>query len=169
MQNFDAFILRKFGFVQFGYRTQHNEVSVIDDGDWQIYNKLWDILRDMHGRGKGDPMSGPSLGQRARGLVESMNIPAAEMAAAVVAGGLGAVVNMNPSKLIDKAMKLRGEKFPRVVFHLVVLYIYKGSLEAASSCIHQFLSLLPLFLSIESEQCKNRLQLFLWYFCCTIS
>lgn len=30
----------------------------------------------------------PSFGQRARGLVESLNIPAAEVAAVVVAGGM---------------------------------------------------------------------------------
>jgi hypothetical protein len=30
----------------------------------------------------------PSFGQRARGLVESFNIPAAEVAAVVVAGGI---------------------------------------------------------------------------------
>ncbi|MCO5595749.1 hypothetical protein L7F22_049797 [Adiantum nelumboides] len=140
----------------------NEESSCVQREGWQIYDKLWDVIRDMHGRGKGDSMSGPSLGQRARGLVESINLPAAEMAAAVVAGGLGAVVSMNPGKLFDKAIKLRGDKFPRVVLHLVMLYIYKGPFESASACVHQFLSVLPLFLTSENEQCKSRLQLFLW-------
>ena len=138
-----------------------DNVSIIEEQYWQVYTRFWAVLEDVYGKDRGD-FSVPSLGQRARGLVESMNIPAAEMAAAVVAGGFGAVVNMNPGKLIDKAVKLRGEKFPRVVCHLALLYLYRASLEATSSFVNQFVSLLPLFLASESEQCKNRLQLFLW-------
>jgi hypothetical protein len=138
-----------------------DNVSIIDEQHWQAYNRFWVVLADVYGKDREDVLV-PSLGQRARGLVESMNLPAAEMAAAVVAGGFGAVVSMNPGKLIDKAVKLRGEKFPRVVCHLALFYVYRASLTAASSCIDEFVSLLPLFLASESEQCKNRLQLFLW-------
>lgn len=124
----------------------------------------------MNGRGStsgGSSLSatgpGPSLGQRARGLVESLNIPAAEMAAAVVAGGLGAVVGINvPTKIVDKATRLRSERCPRIVFRLVLLYLYEAGAEQASQCVQQFLALLPVFLSAESEMNKNRLQLFLW-------
>jgi len=122
----------------------------------------------MNGRGAGSGniyqtgVSGPTLGQRARGLVESLNIPAAEMAAAVVSSGLGAV-GMNPSnKLVDKVFRLRGERCPRIVFRLVVLYLYNADLQSATLCVQQFLALLPSFVSSEVEQNKNRLQLFLW-------
>lgn len=139
-----------------------SELREITNEHWCIYDRMWSLLRDINGKGKGETSTAPSLGQRARGLVESINIPAAEMAAAVVAGGLGAVVSMNPSKLIDKAIKLRGDRFPRVAFHLVLLYIHRASFEAASSCVQQFVVLLPVFLALENDQSKNRLQLFLW-------
>ncbi|KAH7332120.1 hypothetical protein KP509_20G069100 [Ceratopteris richardii] len=155
------------GYLNKDEMSPTERFSIVSKGGWIIYDKLWDLLKDMHGRGRGD-ISGPSLGQRARGLVESINLPAVEMAAVVagglgaVAGGLGAVVNMNPTKFVDKAMKLRAEKFPRIAFHIVMLYIYKGALEPASATAQQFLYVLPFFLSNENEQCKNRLQLFLW-------
>lgn len=46
--------------------------------------------------------AGPSLGQRARGLVESLNIPAAEVAAVVVSGGIGNALTAKPNKMLIK-------------------------------------------------------------------
>lgn len=106
---------------------------------------------------------GPTFGQRARGLVESLNIPAAEMAAVVVPGGIGNALAGKPNKNLDKAMLLRGEKCPRIVFRLVVLYLCKSSLERASRCVQQVISLLPCLLASDDEQSKSRLQLFIWY------
>ncbi|GFY85908.1 binding protein [Actinidia rufa] len=105
---------------------------------------------------------GPSFGQRARGLVESLNIPAAEMAAVVVSGGLSNALGGKPNKNVDKAMLLRAEKCPRIVFRLVILYLCRSSLERASRCIQQIVPLLPYLLAADDEQSKSRLQLFIW-------
>lgn len=64
---------------------------------------------------------------------------------------------------MDKSFRMRGEKCPRVVFRLVLLYLFEADLEAASRSVQQFLALLPAFLSTDSEQNKNRLHLLLWY------
>lgn len=123
----------------------------------------------MNGKGpsktlpKSTSFGGPSLGQRARGLVESLNIPAAEMAAVVVSGGLGNALGGKSSKNVDKAMILRGEKCPRVVFRLVVLYLCRASLQRASRGVQQVIPLLPSLLLSDDEQSRNRLQLFIWY------
>ncbi|XP_073009113.1 BEACH domain-containing protein B-like isoform X4 [Typha latifolia] len=103
-------------------------------------------------------MGGPSFGQRARGLVESLYIPAAEMAAVVVSGGLGNALGGKVNKNVDKATMLRGERCPRVILHLVILYLCKASLESASRCVQQFISLLPSLLTSDDDQSKNRLQ-----------
>ena len=45
-----------------------------------LYDKLWVVISKMNGKGPGNMLpkpssfAGPSLGQRARGLVESLNI-----------------------------------------------------------------------------------------------
>lgn len=124
----------------------------------------------MNGKGpsrmlpKSSPAVGPSFGQRARGLVESLNIPAAEMAAVVVSGGIGNALGGKPNKTVDKAMLLRGERCPRIVFRLVFVYLSKSSLERASRCVQQVILLLPSLLAADDEQSKSRLQLFLWYY-----
>lgn len=123
----------------------------------------------MNGKGPGKALprssstSIPSFSQRARVLVESLNIPAAEMAAVVVTGGISNALGGKPNKTVDKAMLLRGEKCPRIVFRLMILYLCKSSLERASRCVQQFIPLLPFLLSAEDEQNKNRVQLFIWY------
>lgn len=145
-----------------------NEEVIADDNWWKLYDCLWVVISEMNGKGpsktlpKSTSIAGPSLGQRARGLVESLNIPAAEMAAVVVSGGLGNALGGKSSKNVDKAMLLRGEKCPRVVFRLVVLYLCRASLQRASQGVQQVIPLLPsLFLS-DDEQSRNRLQLFIW-------
>lgn len=112
---------------------------------------------------KSSSFAGPSLGQRARGLVESLNIPAAEVAAVVVSGGMiGNALTPKPNKNVDKAMVLRGERCPRIIYHLVILYLCKSSLEKSSRCVQQFTSLLPCLLTADDEQSKIRLQLIIW-------
>lgn len=112
---------------------------------------------------KSSSFVGPTLGQRARGLVESLNIPAAEVAAVVVSGGIGTALTAKPNKNVDKAMVLRGERCPRIIYRLVILYLCKSSLERASQCVQQFTSLLPCLLNADDEQSKSRLQLIIWY------
>lgn len=142
--------------------------GIIDDNWWILYDNLWIIITEMNGKGpsktlpKSSSSVGPSFGQRARGLVESLNIPAAEMAAVVVSGGIGNALGGKPNKNVDKAMLLRGEKCPRIVFRLVILYLCRSSLERASRCVQQFVSLLPCLLATDDEQSKIRLQLFIW-------
>ncbi|CAK9238386.1 unnamed protein product, partial [Sphagnum troendelagicum] len=153
-------------------RTPQGEVIEIENKReyWRLYDKVWSLLIAMNGRGaaanRGNfvlpPTSGPTFGQRARGLVESLNIPASEIAAAVVSGGLGVVSIGSFAKVLDKSSRSRGERCPRVVLRLVLLYLFEADLDAAKRCVQQFIALLPAFFSTESEQNKNRLQLLLW-------
>lgn len=136
---------------------------------WNIYDYLWTVICEMNGKGPNKMSSkssaaGPSIGQRARGLVESLNIPAAEMAAVVVSGGIGNALSGKPNKNADKAMLLRGERCPRILFRLVILYLCRSSLERASQCVQHVILLLPSLLVTDDEQSKSRLQLFIGYF-----
>lgn len=133
---------------------------------WNIYDYLWTVICEMNGKGPNKMSSkssaaGPSIGQRARGLVESLNIPAAEMAAVVVSGGIGNALSGKPNKNADKAMLLRGERCPRILFRLVILYLCRSSLERASQCVQHVILLLPSLLVTDDEQSKSRLQLFI--------
>ncbi|XP_050379175.1 BEACH domain-containing protein B isoform X2 [Argentina anserina] len=145
-----------------------SEDGIVNDKWWDLYDSLWIIISEMNGKGpskslsKSSPTSLPSFGQRARGLVESLNIPAAEVAAVVVSSGIGSALGGKPNKIVDKAMLLRGERCPRIIFRLVILYLCRSSLERASRCVQLVIPLLPFFLSAEDEQSKNRLQLFIW-------
>nr|XP_043606677.1 BEACH domain-containing protein B isoform X1 [Erigeron canadensis] len=145
-----------------------NEVEKVDESWWILYDKLWVVISEMHGKGpsrflqKSSSAVGPSFGQRARGLVESLNIPAAEMAAVVVSGGISNALGGKPNKVIDKAMLLRPEKCSRIAFRLMIVYLCKSSLERASQCVQQFIPILPILLTADDEQSKCRLQLFIW-------
>ncbi|CAA2974013.1 BEACH domain-containing B isoform X1 [Olea europaea subsp. europaea] len=158
-----------FGSPQASNQPDLNDVGKVGDQWWNIYDKLWIIVSEMNDKGprKMLPRSlsnvVPSLSQRARGLVESLNIPAAEMAAVVVPGGIisNALVGKS-NKTVDKAMLLRGEKCPRIVYRLMVLYLCKSSLERASQCVQQVIPLLPCLLIADDDQSKSRLQLFIW-------
>lgn len=148
-----------------GHVTAENDM--FDEEWWNIYDKLWIVISDMHGKGpsklpKSSSFVGPSFGQRARGLVESLNIPAAEMAAVVVSGGISNALVGKMNKIVDKAMLLRGEKCPRIVYRLVVVYLCKSSLARCSRCVQQIIPVLPYLLTADDEQSKNRLQLFIW-------
>ncbi|KAG8369183.1 hypothetical protein BUALT_Bualt15G0124700 [Buddleja alternifolia] len=144
-----------------------NEEEKIADEWWNIYDNLWIIISEMNGKGpskmlpRSSSFMAPSLGQRARGLVESLNIPAAEMAA-VVSGGISSALVGKPNKTVDKAMLLRGEKCSRFVYRLLILYLCRSSLERASGCVQQVIPILPFFLTSDDEQSKSRLQLFIW-------
>lgn len=138
----------------------------LSDDWWSFYDKIWTLVWNLNGKGqrltpKGSNASVPSIGQRARGLVESLNIPAAEMAAVVVTGGIGTALSAKTNKITDKAMMLRGERFPRIIFHLVIMYLCKAGLENASKCVQQFITMLPNLIS-EEDQCKNRLHFIIW-------
>lgn len=154
--------------TQWSYKTIFEDGGVIEDDFWVLYDKLWHLISEMSGRGlsktlpKSATSSGPSFGQRARGLVESLNIPAAEMAAVVVSGGISTALGAKPSKYVDKAMLLRGEKCPRIVFHLLILYLSKAGLERASRCVQQFISFLPFLLSCDDDQSRNKLHFLIW-------
>ncbi|KAF2928095.1 BEACH domain-containing protein B isoform X2 [Oryza sativa Japonica Group] len=134
---------------------------------WNFFDKVWDLICNLNGKGpnkllpKGPNIEVPSLGQRARGLVESLNVPATEMAAAVVSGGIGTALGAKINRFSEKATLLREEIFPRVFFHLVILYLCKAGLENASKCVLQFMSLLPVLIS-EDEQSKNKLHFLIW-------
>ncbi|KAK1275119.1 hypothetical protein QJS04_geneDACA005727 [Acorus gramineus] len=155
-------------------RSQGHESFISSENDvpadqwWKLYDKLWVLICAMNGKGPSKIYSrtsttgGPSFGQRARGLVESLNIPAAEMAAVVVSGSIGNALGGKTSKGVDKAMLLRGEKCPRIIFRLVILYLSKSVLERASKCVQQFISLLPCLLASDDEHSKSRLHLFIW-------
>jgi len=163
----DYFISRN---LRGGKQPITNEDDVIDEKWWKLYDDLWIIISEMNGKGpsktlpKSSSSAGPSFGQRARGLVESLNIPAAEVAAVVVSGGIGSALGGKPNKNVDKAMLLRGERFPRIIFRLVILYLCRSSLERASRCVQQVISLFPCFLAADDEQSKSKLQLFIWYY-----
>ncbi|KAK7353018.1 hypothetical protein VNO80_18450 [Phaseolus coccineus] len=159
--------------VQTSSKSQNSKQPIpkddtMEDKWWNLYDKLWVVISKMNGKGssnmlpKSSALAGPSLGQRARGLVESLNIPAAEVAAVVVAGGISTALTAKPNKNVDKAMVLRGERCPRIIYRLLILYLCKSSLERASRCVHQFISLLPCLLSADDEQSKSRLQLIIW-------
>ncbi|KAL8487834.1 hypothetical protein ACS0TY_024230 [Phlomoides rotata] len=144
-----------------------NEDKKIPDEWWKLYDNLWIIISQMSGKGpsKTLPRSSsfmmPTFSQRARGLVESLNIPAAEMAA-VVSGGISSALVGKPNKAVDKAMLLRGERSLRFVNRLVIVYLCRSSLERASRCVQQVIPILPFLLTADDEQSKSRLQLFLW-------
>ncbi|KAI4337584.1 hypothetical protein L6164_015981 [Bauhinia variegata] len=136
-----------------------NEDDALEEQWWNLYDNLWVIISKM--LPKSSSSTGPSFGQRARGLVESLNIPAAEVAAVVVSGGIGSALAAKPNRGVDKAMVLRGERCPRIIFRFVILYLCKSSLERASRCVEQVIPLLPCLFIADDEQSKSRLQLFI--------
>ncbi|KAG0476323.1 hypothetical protein HPP92_013164 [Vanilla planifolia] len=75
------------------------EEADVEDVRWVLYDKLWSLITEMSGKGQ-------------------------KMAAVVVSGGIGTALGAKPTKYIDKAMLLRGEKCPRIVFHLLLLYLF---------------------------------------------
>ncbi|EPS68659.1 hypothetical protein M569_06109, partial [Genlisea aurea] len=139
----------------------------IPDDFWNIYDKLWVLIGKMNGKessmvlSRSSSSAVPSLTQRARGLVESLNIPAAEMAAAV-SGGISSALVGKSSKNIDRAMQLRGEGCSRFVNRLLIFYLCRSSLERASECVQQVVPVLPFLLAVDDEQSKSRLQFFIW-------
>ncbi|KAK8347699.1 hypothetical protein V6Z11_A06G034700 [Gossypium hirsutum] len=145
-----------------------SEDDITNDKWWNLFDNLWIVISEMNGKGPSKMLPritvsvGPSFGQRARDLVESLNIPATEMAAVVISGGFGNALSGKQNKVADKAMALRGERCPRIVFRLLIIYLCRASLERASRCVQQFISLLPSFLGTDDEQSKSRLQLFIW-------
>lgn len=138
-----------------------------DDQWWCLYDMIWIVISEMNGKGTSKVLPGssstPSFSQRARILVESLNIPPAEMAAVVVSGGISNALIGKPNKTVDKAMLLRGEKCPRIVFRLMVFYLCESSLQRVSQFMQQIVPILPHLLTVDDEQSKNRLHLLIWY------
>ncbi|KMZ59450.1 hypothetical protein ZOSMA_68G00360, partial [Zostera marina] len=144
--------------------------DVIEEEWWSLYDSIWVLISEMNGKGsknkivsKSSNLGLLSFRQRARGLVESLNIPTAEMAAVVVSGGIGSALGGKTNKSVDKAMLLRGEKCPRIIFRLLIMYICKASLDRATKCVNQFISLLPCLFISDDELNQNRLQQYIWF------
>lgn len=147
-----------------------SDVNEVSDDWWIFFDKVWSIIRHLNGKGPSkfipkDPnVEVASLGQRARGLVESMNVPAAEKVAVVSGGGgIGTALGIKVNRFAEKATTSREEIIPRIFFHLVILYLCKAGLENASKCVIQFMSLLPILLISEDDQSKNKLHFLIWY------
>ncbi|CAD6338666.1 unnamed protein product [Miscanthus lutarioriparius] len=152
-----------------GHCTRFSDVNKISDDWWNFFDKVWSIIRNLNGKGPSkivpkDPnVEVASLGQRARGLVESMNVPAAEMAAVVSGGGgIGTALGIKMNRFAEKTTTSREEIIPRIFFHLVILYLCKAGLENASKCVLQFMSLLPILLISDDDQSKNKLHFLIW-------
>ncbi|XP_024315441.1 BEACH domain-containing protein B [Brachypodium distachyon] len=155
-------------YRSFPWRScQFADGDEISEDWWSFFDKVWNIICDLNGKGpsklvpKSPNVGVPSLGQRARGLVESLNVPAAEMAAVVVSGGIGTALGAKMNIFADRATLLREEILPRIFFHLVILYLCKAGLENASKCVLQFMSLLPVLIA-EDELSKNTLHFLIW-------
>ncbi|MQL69003.1 hypothetical protein Taro_001302, partial [Colocasia esculenta] len=86
---------------------------------WNLYDSVWVLISEMNGKGsnkfldKAPTLGGPSFGQRARGLVESLNIPAAEVAA-VVSGGIGGALG-GKSKKTSRCVQQFDDLLPALV------------------------------------------------------
>ncbi|KAJ1260421.1 hypothetical protein BS78_10G231000 [Paspalum vaginatum] len=138
----------------------------VSDDWWSFFDKVWSIICNLNGKGPSkflpkDPnVEVAPLGQRTRGLVESMNVPAAEKAG--VSGGISTALGVKMNRFAVKTTTSREEIVPRVFFHLVILYLCKAGLENASKCVLQFMSLLPILLISEDEQSKNKLHFLIW-------
>ncbi|KAL6603651.1 hypothetical protein ACP70R_044012 [Stipagrostis hirtigluma subsp. patula] len=140
----------------------------VSDDWWSFFDKVWNIICNLIGKGpskllpKSPNVEVATLGQRARGLVESLNVPAAERAAVIVPGGIGTALGAKANTFSDKATTSREAIVPRVFFHLVVLYLCKAGLEKVSKLILQFTSLFPTLVISEDDQSKNKMHFFIW-------
>lgn len=158
-----------YHFYRIVWCHKHKD-DVIEEEWWSLYDSIWVLISEMNGKGsknkivsKSSNLGLLSFRQRARGLVESLNIPTAEMAAVVVSGGIGSALGGKTNKSVDKAMLLRGEKCPRIIFRLLIMYICKASLDRATKCVNQFISLLPCLFISDDELNQNRLQQYIWF------
>ena len=148
---------------------KYSDGNDISDDRWSFFDKVWSIICNLNGKGPSkllqkDPnVEVASLEQRPCGLVESVNVPAAEKGAVVVSGGIGTALGVKANRFAEKTITSREEIIPRVFFHLVILYLCKAGSENASKCVLQFMSLLPILLMSEDDQSKNKLHFFIWY------
>jgi hypothetical protein len=147
-----------------------SDVNKVSDDWWNFFDKVWSIIRNLNEKGPSklvpkDPnVEVTSLGQRARGLLESTNVPAAEKTTMVSGGGgIGTALGIKMNRFAEKTTVSREEIIPRIFFHLVILYLCKAGLENAYNCVLQFMSLLPILLISEDDQSKNKLHFLIWY------
>eukprot|EP00850_Spirogloea_muscicola_P002042 SM000007S21002 [mRNA] locus=s7:1425419:1443445:- [translate_table: standard] len=130
---------------------------------WRLYEMVWALLGSIHGKKVGGKVAHlqlvPTLAQRARGLLDSLNGPASELAGAFNTGQPGGLAKGLER---DKLMKLRGDRCPRVAFRLAFLYLHHADLASASRAAEQLSVLLPDLLAVDTDVVRSRLQLFLW-------
>ncbi|KAF8687356.1 hypothetical protein HU200_043042 [Digitaria exilis] len=148
--------------------TRFSDGNNVSDDWWSFFDKVWIIICNLNGKGPSkllqkDPnVEVASLGQRPRGWVESVNVPASEKAAVVVPGGIGTALAVKMTIFAEKTTTSRDEIIPRVFFHLVILYLCKAGSGNVSKCVLQFMSLLPILLISEDDQSKNKLHFLIW-------
>eukprot|EP00850_Spirogloea_muscicola_P002934 SM000011S19112 [mRNA] locus=s11:883394:901254:- [translate_table: standard] len=140
------------------------ENSLAEKGPhWRLYEMVWALLGSLHGKKVGGKVahlqSVPTLAQRARGLLDSLNGPASEIAGAFNTGQAGGLTRGLER---DKVMKLRGDRCPRVAFRLALLYLHHADLASAARAAEQLSVLLLDLLAVDTDVVRSRLQLFLW-------
>lgn len=145
---------------------------------WRLYSVFWEYFSVINGIVEDPPVlvdsevpgnpahpgvgpnpslgsgQSPTLGQRAMGLVESFNMQALEL--------IGVSSRPTLSQGIEKAVRMRGERCPRLVFRLMLLFMQEADMDLAVLQMDRFLAFLPSMVSVETEQARNRLHLFLW-------
>jgi hypothetical protein len=116
---------------------------------WALYDQVWRLLETIHGirRGSGKGSSefrllpvgsssprsptagsfsgalgGASFKERARGFVDSLEQKAAELTSGQSVFATSSQTKLS-SSLLDRVVKGRGERCPRVVYRLVLLYL----------------------------------------------
>ncbi|CAI5531483.1 unnamed protein product [Closterium sp. Naga37s-1] len=148
-----------------------------DDSEfrWKAYDGFWALLALLHN--KADAAAALSAG-----LFRSL--PRSASTTALPLSRLRALAPPSPSRTdLDAALEGDGgghwgcsteerleqlgkEKCPRVVFRLVLLYVYDAELDALQRCLHHFTVLVPVMLADgsdgNSDWHRNRFHLFLW-------
>eukprot|EP00850_Spirogloea_muscicola_P005743 SM000026S08992 [mRNA] locus=s26:1003027:1021649:+ [translate_table: standard] len=148
------------------------EDSLADKGPhWRLYEMVWALLGSIYGKKVGGGKVAhlqlvPTLAQRARSLLDSLNGPASEIAGAFNTGQPG---GLSRGLERDKVMKLRGDRCPRVAFRLALLYLHHADLASASRAAEQLSVLLPDLLAVDTDVVRSRLQLFLCYYTAILS
>jgi hypothetical protein len=134
----------------------------VSDDWWSFFDKVWSIICNLRKGPSKLLQKDPNVDVASLGLMESVNVPTPEKAAAVVSGGIGTALGVKMNRFTEKTIVSREEIIPRVFFHLVILYLCKAGSENASKCVLNFMSLLPILIS-EDDQSKNKLHFLIWY------
>ena len=177
---------RRFFGKKYDLQRVQRQVAKLEDSAasrrsmFRLYSTLWDYFLVVNGVQTRDPYQGddggsnsqgpspsqshgysgmsPTLGQRAMGLVESFNLQALEL--------IGGSARPSLSQGMEKAVRMRGERCPLIVFRVMLLFVQEADLDLAEQQVHNFLAFLPSMLAVETDTVKNRLHYFLWYAPC---